>query len=137
MEIATIALGFYVVTQGADPTIVMLAVTAVVGSWKAIEMIAVAYQMGDMTTEEIAEMKASDKSPLSVLTEGVDTDTVTADSPDPEEKAPTTEGKVYKHPLPLTRRRSDEIEPSSKKGQVEIDGEVYVLVPESETDDKS
>jgi len=40
-ELAAVFLGFYAISQGADPLLVMLAVSVIIGGWKVVELLAV------------------------------------------------------------------------------------------------
>ena len=40
-ELAAVFLGFYAISQGADPLLVMLAVSVIIAGWKVVELLAV------------------------------------------------------------------------------------------------
>lgn len=56
-EIGVIALGFYAVLHGADPTITIALVATVVGGWKAVEVFAVAKELGQIDTDTIDTLR--------------------------------------------------------------------------------
>ena len=57
-ELAAVFLGFYAISQGADPLLVMLAVAVIIGGWKVVELLAV--YADDISTVAEALDAASD-----------------------------------------------------------------------------
>ena len=60
-ELAAVFLGFYAISQGADPLLVMLAVSVIIGGWKVVELLAVYADDISTVAEAISEGPQNDE----------------------------------------------------------------------------